>query len=372
MPAQRLHDGVVDSGSYYHVYNKGVEKRIIFNDSQDYEIFLGYLKDYLSAPLDPEGTKRTFTIRGRTFRGTPHQPKNFLNKIELVAYSLQPNNFHLLLYQKAPGSLERFIRSLCTRYSLYYNKKYHRNGSLFDGPYKSVQIKDTSQLLLLTRFLHRIAHSSYPEYLGKRTSMWVNTKVILSIMELNDYRKYVERYELNQKEKELLEEILLENKVLERRKVESTAANIPSADQIVNLKPLSRIPEIFGISVIFLLLTGMSLRNINISKAKTMVAGAAATQSPVLSVSTQATPSPEPTPSAKPKNMVIVKITDGVESVNIRQNPTTSSAKVGQANNGETFEFVSLSFGWYEVKLADGSTGYLSSMYAFPIEPNNQ
>src|SRR3989344_6029163 len=149
MPAKNLLR-VTEEGAYIHVFNKGVENRVIFTEPQDYEIFLGYLRDYLSMPSDPESKKKDFTVNGRTFRGTPHQPKNYFQKVELVAYCLMPNHFHLLLHQQTKASTERFIRSLCTRYSMYFNKKYKRMGALFEGPYKSVHIKVQLQLLHLT------------------------------------------------------------------------------------------------------------------------------------------------------------------------------------------------------------------------------
>jgi len=326
---------------YYHIYNCGVEKRIIFNDAQDYETFEGFLKDYLTPPADPESTKKVFTVHGRSFKGTPHQPKNYFGKIELIAYGLMPNHFHLLIHQKIHGSLEGFIRSLCTRYSMYFNKKHHRTGSLFEGPYKSVQIKDTSKFSPLISFIHHGPndYSSYPEYSGKRKTSWVNTKSI----------PFRETHEQNQTGNGLLDGITFENdtQYLERR---SLTGNVEITE-----KTGSRIPEISVIFVIFLLLVGLGLRNINISMAPS-----------VLSESVQPTNSPEP------KTMMIVKITEGASNVSIRQGPAADSEKIGEANDGDSFEFVSVNSGWYEVKLTDiDSTGFISSKYTYLEETNN-
>ena len=68
----------------------------------------------------------------------------------------------------------------------------------------------------------------------------------------------------------------------------------------------------------------------------------------------------------KPKITLIIKIDDDASasaSVNIREKPTTDSEKIGQAKNGETFEFVSEDSKWYEVKLADGLTGFISAEF---------
>jgi len=358
MPAKRF-QRVTDGGTFFHVYNRGIENRIIFNDHQDYETFQSFLKDYLSAPPSRESTRRVFTIHGRAFQGSPHQPKNYFNKVELIAYRLTPTHFHLIVHQRAPRSLENFIRSLCTRYSIYYNKKHQHTGSLFERPYKSLHIKDSSQLINFTRYLHRkpdngeepaSIYSSYPEYLGKKQSPWLNTNIVLSGMRIEDYRNFVEKYRPDQEEKCLLEGLPLERSILE-----SNAFS----------KPSSTVPEIFGITSVFLLLLGLGLRNINTSTAHRVTA-AATTKPTVLSTSTQ------PTDSPKSNNMVVIKITDGSEMVNIRQKPTINSEKIGVAMDGDTFEFSSVNSGWYEVKLSGGSIGYISSMYAFSVEPNNQ
>src|SRR3989344_4849388 len=222
MPAKNL-QRENEEGIYSHIYNKGIEKRVIFNDEDDYEVFQGFLRDYLTPSKDPESIKKDFEVHGRIFRGTPHQPKNYFSKVELIAYSLMPDHFHLLLRQKARGSLESFIRSLCTRYSIYFNKKYQHTGTLFEGSYKSVQIKDKPRLMHLARFLHLCPkeyhtgltedYSSYAEYLGARETLWVKPKVILSLFGkgMVDYKNFVEKYEPDQKEKEFIKDITFES-----------------------------------------------------------------------------------------------------------------------------------------------------------------
>jgi len=353
MPAQNILGTNPDS-LYCHVYNRGVENNAIFNDEQDYKIFLDYLKEYLSAPADPESSKKVFSIRGRVFRGTPHQPKNYFNKIELVAYSLTPKHFHLLVNLKHKDSLQGFIRSLCTRYSMYFNKKHHRTGSLFQGPYKSILIRDEACVLHLTRHLHTHGYSSYPEYLGTRTTPWVKPTAVLSYFAntkadtfkgVRFYKDFVENYQPGQKEIELLEKISLESVAKQFVNREHTSKN-------PHLEPPIKASELFAASGIFILLLFLGVRNIMGSTVETIN-----------------TPSPTPavlseTKEVKvPKTMLIVKITDGAASVNIRQEPTVRSNKIGEAIEGDTFEFVSINSGWYEIKLADGSTGFISARY---------
>ena len=258
MPAKNLRR-TNEGGAYCHVYNKGIEGRSIFADDSDYQVFLSYLEEYLSTPKALDATKKEFTVNGRIFRGVPHQPKNYFNKVGLIAYSLSPDHFHLVLHQKAKKSLQAFIRSLCTRYSIYFNKKYSRTGTLFEGPYKSVQITDNNGLLLLTKHLHKTGfYSTLAEYSGQKVTPWVESKVVLSMKNTEgNYYDYLEKYEPNQSEKTLLQTISIEDvdNHLERRNLEE-----------IVLKPWSRIPELAAAGAVLVLLLGFSLRNVSLTR----------------------------------------------------------------------------------------------------------
>lgn len=218
MPARNSIKIYVKNG-HYHIYNRGVEKRVIFGDEQDYKVFLKYLKDYLMPPPDPIKLKKSFTLKGTSFKGLPRQPKNYNQKIELLAFCLMPNHLHLLIKQNDNKVMENFMRSLATRYSMYFNKKYDRVGKLFQGHYKAVLIKNDTYLLHLSRYIHLNpneytkdlvgAYSSYADYLGKRRTDWLNTTFILAffkkstiplLQRVSGYKDFVERYKQNSEE----------------------------------------------------------------------------------------------------------------------------------------------------------------------------
>lgn len=203
---------------YYHVYNRGVEKRTIFEDKQDYKVFLDHLKFSLSDAPKPNSLKTEFTLQGLPFQGIPHQPKNYFKKIELSAYCLMPNHFHLLIKQLDDSSLKSFMVSLITRYSMYFNKKYDRVGSLFQGVYRAVLVNNEEYLLHLSRYIHLNpseltpslldAYSSYGDYLGLRHSRWLkpnmvlnqfNNKVGTEFKKINNYKDFVEKYKQEDK-----------------------------------------------------------------------------------------------------------------------------------------------------------------------------
>lgn len=212
----------------YHVYNRGVEKRTIFLDEQDYKVFLNYLKEYLS-PKSSDLKIRNIYVQGRTFTSIPRQPKNYSNKIDLLAYCLMPNHFHFVIKQKDDkDSLKEFMQSLFTRYSMYFNKKYSRVGSLFQGKYKAIIVMDETYLLHLSRYIHINPYeitnslinwySSYAEYLGIKHTPWIKTNLILNYFDnnkllpefkkVNTYQEFIENYIKDSKE--FISDIILE------------------------------------------------------------------------------------------------------------------------------------------------------------------
>lgn len=87
MPARNIVKIYVENG-IYHVYNRGVEKRDIYRDSQDYRVFLRILKEALSPPPEKKVIQIDVTLKGDTFKGIPRQPKVFLEDIDFIAIVL--------------------------------------------------------------------------------------------------------------------------------------------------------------------------------------------------------------------------------------------------------------------------------------------
>lgn len=129
-------------GGYYHLYNRGVEKRSIFQDQQDYSVFLSYLKTYLM-PKDEQGLRQRLSDSKISAKERDTILKllglnNFYEEILLISYCLMPNHFHFLVKQNSANSIDGFMNSLCTRYTMYFNRKYKRIGPLYQDVYKQV------------------------------------------------------------------------------------------------------------------------------------------------------------------------------------------------------------------------------------------
>ena len=220
MPARNIVKIYIENG-FYHIYNRGVEKRDIFIDDQDYKVFLHFLKRYLTVP--PESPDRI----------QPGWKLDLFDKLILIAYCLMPNHFHLLIKQITKRVIADFMKALLNSYVRYFNEKYERVGPLFQGSYKGVLVDNEIYLLHLTRYIHlnplelnskevppvdrwnlkeileKYPYSSYGDYLGKRHTSWVHPEEILaffktaqrtSLKDFLSYQSFVEDYKEDSRE----------------------------------------------------------------------------------------------------------------------------------------------------------------------------
>jgi putative transposase len=133
------------SEEYFHVYNRGANKINVFNDHKDYERFIESL--YL------------FNCGDRIVLRDISKGKRFLHKrdktmIDIGAYCLMPNHFHLLIKIKNKGGISAFMHKLLAAYTLYFNKKHKRDGVLFQGSFKAAHVTNDEYLKYLFAYIH--------------------------------------------------------------------------------------------------------------------------------------------------------------------------------------------------------------------------
>jgi Transposase IS200 like. len=189
-------------GSFYHVYNRGVDKRKIFLTLKNHERFISQLKKFKG--LKPAGhVERKFDPDGKI--------------IKIISYCLMPNHFHLLLVQLEEDGISKYLHRLETGYTMYFNKCHDRTGVLLQGTFKCKLVKTNSQLLQLSKYIHtnpidvvrvkgddpemladrlvRYRWSSLGEYLGNTSpdeSVVDDFDPVLGQFKTrDDYRKYV-------------------------------------------------------------------------------------------------------------------------------------------------------------------------------------
>lgn len=177
------------SDTYYHVYNRGVEKRIIFGEAEDYKVFMNLLKRYLDRRVQKDSKGREYD--------------NLHDSLDLLCFCLMPNHFHLLLYTYDEKALTRLMRGVCTAYTYYFNRKYKRIGPLFQDRYKASIITNEAYLQHISRYIHlnpkgwlAWPYSSLPYYRGSHEASWVKSSKILSIFESRErYLQFLSDYQ---------------------------------------------------------------------------------------------------------------------------------------------------------------------------------
>jgi putative transposase len=174
--------------SFYHVYVRGSNKQKIFIDSDDYVYFFRLINRYLSKNLEI----------GKTGGVYP----NFIGKVEIVAYCLMKNHFHLLIYQIDVPFMEKFMRSMMTSYGVYFNLKYKRTGPVFESRYKAAIIDQEQYLQHITRYIHhnprfwqRYTYSSLRYYIQGNEPHWLTDGRILDLFtSRQDYLNFMSDY----------------------------------------------------------------------------------------------------------------------------------------------------------------------------------
>jgi putative transposase len=196
------------NGEYYHIYNRGVDKRNIFVDDFDYLRFLKSIKEFNN--IDPIGSlyQKSFEDKktSKNIKDTPCPIGHGVSKalVEFIAYCLNPNHYHFIIRQIEVKGIEKFMHKLSMGYAKYFNHKNKRSGSLFQGPFKSAHIKTNEKLLLLSayvncnHFIHGLGeknwkYSSHLDYIGKRDGKLCEKKIILGQFNNSflEYEKYL-------------------------------------------------------------------------------------------------------------------------------------------------------------------------------------
>ncbi len=189
-----LRKAALIEGETYHIYNRGAHKNLIFTSQEDYRRFTLLL--HLCNGLEPVSMRSVFAkYRGRSFADIFTQEKPDKSLVDVLAYCLMPNHYHLVLRQKSKDGITKFINRVGTAYSMYFNTKYEHSGVLLQGRFKSNHINSDSYFRYIFAYVHlnpvelvepewkeagiknheqvrcfisEYIFSSYPDYAGER------------------------------------------------------------------------------------------------------------------------------------------------------------------------------------------------------------
>ena len=193
-------DRIFLPNEYYHIYNRGVDKRNIFSDHEDLLRFFESMSEFNSLSAIGSIYENNFRKRKGLKRSSDH--KNRL--VNFVCFCLNPNHYHFIITPVVEKGIERFMQRLGTGYTMYFNNKYKRTGSLFSGKFKSIHVGDNNYLLHLSAYVnlnslvHNIKHndkkfikSSWSEYSKILNNNFCDKEVILEqFKNRDDYVKF--------------------------------------------------------------------------------------------------------------------------------------------------------------------------------------
>ncbi len=136
-------------GEFYHLYNRGVDKRKIFSTIADYERFLALL--YIcngSNPvnLNEQGRSLFSILKNSAERGEP--------LMNICGYVLMPNHFHILAHESIEGGISKYMQKLGNAYIGYFNKRNRRSGTLFEGTFKARHASRDPYFSYILSYIH--------------------------------------------------------------------------------------------------------------------------------------------------------------------------------------------------------------------------
>ncbi len=137
---------------FYHIYNRGVEKRKIFLNNDDHFRFIHDLFEF-----NDEVHAQNIYYKLPSMKSYEVRPRKISKRkllVEIIAFCLMPNHFHLFLRQNADNGIVKFMQKLGTGYAMYFNQKYNRVGGLFQGRFKATLIERESHFLYLPHYIH--------------------------------------------------------------------------------------------------------------------------------------------------------------------------------------------------------------------------
>lgn len=186
---------------YYHIYNRGVDRRDIYLCDEDRRRFLRgcilFNDDEVIARKPELGEDGSHPLRSTT------------PLVEIICYTLMNNHVHFIVKQIADEGVARFMQRLGTGYTKYFNRKYDRTGALFESSYKSVLIEDDRQFLHSTRYVHlnqidlfaegedrfekllEYPWSSFRHYIGVTKDPIIHPEFLASLMSPEEYLVFV-------------------------------------------------------------------------------------------------------------------------------------------------------------------------------------
>lgn len=205
------------NNEHYHIFNRGVEKREIFLDRWDFMRFLQAMREFNT--VNPIGSLYQVSSQRDRF-GSKAFPSAQERLVAFICYCLNPNHYHLILKQLRDKGIEKFMQRIGTGHSKYFNHKYKRSGSLFEGKFKAVHIDSNDYLLHLSAYINlndrvhslesQAFKSSWKEYVSDNPGLCEKNIILAQFRGPLEYEKFAKDSLEIIREKKEMERLLLE------------------------------------------------------------------------------------------------------------------------------------------------------------------
>lgn len=145
------------NGEYYHIYNRGTDKRDIFSDATDFDRFIQSIQEFnVTEPIGSiyEHCRVKVKSVNNEFGSSASRLDEDKPLVSIVAYCLNSNHYHFLIQQVSERGIEKFMQRLGTGYTKYFNHKYDRSGVLFQGKFKAIHVDSNEYLLHVSAYVN--------------------------------------------------------------------------------------------------------------------------------------------------------------------------------------------------------------------------
>lgn len=192
-----MNRGTLVTGEFYHIYNRGVDKRKVFLSDTDFIRFLKSMEEF--NVVEPIGSLYIKSFEKNKLSGSTAKSGKL---VDIIAYCLNSNHFHFILRQCIENGISEFMKRLSGGYTWYFNNHRRRSGVLFQGRFKAVRVDSNPYLLHLSAYvnLNNNAHkvngayrSSWNEYVRENKKYMCKRDIVLNqFKDIVEYRKFAE------------------------------------------------------------------------------------------------------------------------------------------------------------------------------------
>ncbi len=187
---------VLVTDEIYHVFNRSVNRQPIFHTQRECQRFYDLIDFYrFSDPKDRFSHYNRLPLEARVAFFSKLKSSQ-ARLVDILAFSIMPNHYHLILRQLQEGGLSSFSRKIQNGFAKYYNIKSGRFGSVFQAMFKAVRVETEDQLIHVVRYTHlnpvtgfilrdvaeliTYPWTSFSMYMNDSLDTFIETKTVLS------------------------------------------------------------------------------------------------------------------------------------------------------------------------------------------------